>query len=97
MKRMDPKPLEDFSMWAMYQKGGLQANIPLLKKFVRDWIQMTTQKTAGQREGSKDLSYDNLERVKMGILCEAVALVVSGKLDLIDDSEYVDEDEDKEE
>ena len=41
---------------------------------------MSTQKTAGQR-GGKDLSWDNLERVKMEILCEAVALVLSGKLE----------------
>lgn len=81
----DPKPLEDFSMWAALQAGGQTANIPLLKELVGDWIQMTTQKTAGQRKDNpKDLSWDNLERVKMGILCEAVALVLSGKLDEID-------------
>ena len=45
---------------------------------------MTTQKTAGQR-GGKDLSWDNLDRVKMGILCEAVALVLSGDLDRLEE------------
>lgn len=44
---------------------------------------MTTQKTAGQR-GARDLSWDNLERIKMGILCEAVALVLSGELDKLE-------------
>ena len=49
---------------------------------------MATQKTAGQRKDKKgDLSWDNLERVKMGILCEAVALVLSGKLDELEESE----------
>lgn len=84
MARMDPKPLEDFLMWAALQNKGEKANIPLLKELVQDWIKMTTQKTAGQR-GGKDLSWDNLERVKMGILCEAVALVLSGKLDELEE------------
>jgi len=80
MTRQNPAPMEDFSMWAALRAGGQTANIPLLKELVNQWIQMATQKTAGQR-GGKDLSWDNLERVKMGILCEAVALVLSGKLD----------------
>lgn len=84
MERMDPKPLEDFSMWAMLKSGGQKANIPILKALVQDWIELATQKTAGQR-GGKDLSWDNLERIKMGILCEAVALVLSGKLDEIEE------------
>ena len=81
--RADPKPLEDFSMWAMLQRGGQEANIQLLREMVEQWVQMTVQKTAGQR-GGKDISWDNLERVKMGILCEAVALVVSGELDRLE-------------
>ena len=84
MERMDPKPLEDFSMWAMLKSGGQKANIPILKALVQDWIELATQKTAGQR-GGKDLSWDNLERIKMGILCEAVALALSGKLDEIEE------------
>lgn len=85
-ERMDSRPLEDFSMWAAFRAGGQQANIPALKELVGQWIQMTTQKTAGQRKGKKgEISWDNLERVKMGILCESVALVLSGKLDEIDD------------
>lgn len=86
MTRTAAVPLEDFSMWAALQARGQNANIPALKKLVGEWIQMATQKTAGQR-GGKDLSWDNLERVKMGILCEAVALVLSGKLDTLEDSD----------
>lgn len=81
--RADPKPLEDFSMWAMLQHGGQKANIQLLRELVEQWVQMTVQKTAGQR-GGKDIPWENLERVKMGILCEAVALVVSGELDRLE-------------
>lgn len=86
MPRPDSAPLEDFSMWAALQAGGQNANIPALKRLVEEWIQMATQKTTGQR-GGKDLSWDNLERVKMEILCEAVALVLSGKLDALEDSD----------
>lgn len=85
MVNLDPKPLEDFSMWTMLQRGGQKSNIPVLKELVNEWVQMATQKTAGQRKGCpKDLSWKNLERVKMGILCEAVALVLSGDLDKLE-------------
>lgn len=83
MKRLDSRPLEDFSMWTMLQRGGQKSNIPMLRELVGQWVQMTTQKTVGQR-GGKDLSWDNLERIKMGILCEAVALVLSGDLDRLE-------------
>lgn len=68
------------------QKGGQQADVSRLKRFVEQWIQTATQKTAGQR-GRKDTSWDNLERIKMGILCEAVALVLSGELDKLEKKE----------
>lgn len=85
MANLDPKPLEDFSMWTMLQRGGQKSNIPALKEFVNEWVKMVIQKTAGQRKGCpKDLSWENLERVKMGILCEAVALVLSGDLDKLE-------------
>lgn len=99
--RMDAKPLEDFAMWAMLQPGGQKGNVQGLKSFVHDWITMATQKNAGQRNGSKGIpweagskavSWDNLERVKMGILCEAVALVLSGKLNNIPEWVCVDDE-----
>ena len=34
----------------------------------------------------KDISWDNLERVKFTIICEAVLLVLSGKLDKLEDT-----------
>lgn len=81
---MDARPLEDFTMWAMLQDGGQHFEPDILEDLVSQWIQMATQKTAGQRKDKpKDLSWDNLERVKMGILGEAVALVLSGKLEII--------------
>lgn len=88
--------LEDFSMWVMLQQGGQKADIPGFKQYVHDWITMATQKTAGQRKdskgipwesGSRAVSWDNMERIKMGILCEAVALVLSGKLDELEEDD----------
>lgn len=83
--RFDPTPIEDFSMWAALQRGGTNANIPLLKEFVYQWVKAVTQKTAGQRKRGKDIDWDELPRIKMGILCEAVALVLSGKLDELEE------------
>lgn len=47
-RKYDPTPLEDFSMWACFQKGGVKGNPQALKDLVYDWIQITTQKTAGK-------------------------------------------------
>ncbi len=88
MTRQDPMQPENFSMWAAFRAGGQAANILMLKELVDQWLQMAAQKTAGQR-GGKDLSWDNMERVKMGILCEAVSLVLSGKLDGLEASEPI--------
>ena len=81
-RKYDSIPLEDFSMWVCFQKGGVKGNPQVLKDLVYDWIQITTQKTTGQtRLKNKDISWDNLERIKMGILVEATCLVVSGGID----------------
>lgn len=86
----------------MLQPGGQKGSVSNLKELVHDWITLATQKNAGQRKdgkgipwepGSKPVSWDNLERIKMGILCEAVALVLSGRLDAIEDGDETDEAE----
>lgn len=68
------------SMWSFLQMGGLKANYPVLKSACMEMRQMMMQKTAGQRaDRPKDLSWDNLERVKATIIVEAMALVLSGE------------------
>lgn len=68
------------SMWSFLQMGGLKANYPVLKDACMELRQMMMQKTAGQRANRpKDLSWDNLERVKATIIVEAMALVLSGE------------------
>lgn len=65
--------------WSFMQMGGdLKANYPALKQACLEMRKMMTQKTAGQRKDRpNDLSWDNLERVKVTIICEAMALVFS--------------------
>lgn len=78
-----PSPWENDmldTMWAFMQMGGLKADYPALKEACMELRQMMIQKTAGQRKDKpKDLSWDNLERVKVTIICEAMALVLSGE------------------
>ena len=38
------------TMWTFLMDKGQKANIPALKGYVYDLIQMTTQKTAGQKD-----------------------------------------------
>ena len=70
------------TMWTFLMTYGQEANIPALKEYVYDLIGMTTQKTAGQRKKVKhDINWDGLNMTLWGIVIEATALVLSGKLD----------------
>lgn len=69
------------SMWDFLKDGKQEANITALKDAVYTLIQMTTQKDAGQRKDSKGVPFEILDIVKWQIICEAVCLVLSGKLD----------------
>ncbi|WP_051650224.1 hypothetical protein [Selenomonas sp. AB3002] len=97
MMEQDPV-MRDFTtmiLWSWNQPGGKkpESNLQALKDAVRDLCQMTTQKSAGQKSPlsgrkykSKDISVaENLERVKFTIICEAVLLVLSGKLDKLEE------------
>ena len=86
------KGFTELAIMSFLQPGhGQKADISLLKEAVHDLCQMTMQKTAGQKRpngkgkyNEKDLSWDNLERVKFTIICEAVLLVLSGELDQLE-------------
>ena len=67
------------SMWDFLKDRKQEANITALKNAVYTLIGMTTQKDAGQR--GKGIPFDILDMVKWQIICESVALVLSGKLD----------------
>lgn len=74
------------TMWKFLMDKGQKENIPALKEYVFDLIEMTTQKTAGQRKETKnDISWDELDMTLMSIVIEATALVLSGRLDELKD------------
>lgn len=73
------------SMWDFLKDRNQEANIHGLKDGVYTLIQMTTQKDAGQRESGKNIPFELLDIVKWQIICEAVALVLSGKLNELED------------
>lgn len=82
MKRNPANDIKDM-MWGFLMDKGQKANIPALKEYVYDLIQLTTQKTAGQ-DGYKKKDHINFEELEMtmfSIVIEATALVLDGVLD----------------
>ena len=73
-------------MWAFLMDRGQQENIPELKAAVYRLIRMTTQKTAGQQKAAH-ISWETLDMEIMRIVIEATALVLSGKLDALEEKE----------
>lgn len=87
-------PLEDLTIWAMFQPQTCgKPDIAFLKENVYAIRDMAMQKTAGQRKNDKGISWDNLDRVKWNILIEACLLVLSGKLDGLEEKESKDDSE----
>lgn len=72
------------TMWSFLMDKGQKANIPALKEYVYDLIQLTTQKDAGQRGKSKNISFDDVDMIMFSIVCEATALVLSGELEKLE-------------
>lgn len=80
MKTNPANAIKD-TMWTFLMDKGQKANVPALKEYVYDLIQMTTQKDAGQRKAKQNISWDDLDMTLMSIVIEATALVLSGELD----------------
>lgn len=75
--------IKDF-MWSMFWMTHevQKADIDQLEDDIKTLIKMTTQKTAGQRKDKmKDISWDDLERIQMNIICGATVLYLTGCLD----------------
>lgn len=70
------------TMWAFLEMGSQKANYPALKQACMELRKMMMQKTAGQRKDrKKDISFENLPRIKNEIIIEAMALVLSGEFE----------------
>lgn len=90
MKNNPADAIKD-SMWDFLKTGKQKSNIPALKEYVNDLIQLTTQKDAGQRGKKANISFDDCEMTMFAIVCEATALVLSGDLDRLEaenDNQY---------
>ena len=79
-------------MMAHLKKGGHKPNITALKQAVERLTLATTQKDAGQRKDSTPETRVNwqspeIDMLHFIILAEAVALVLSGKLDELEATE----------
>lgn len=73
------------TMWTFLQIGQQKSNIPQLKKAIQDLIHMMTQKTAGQKVNTKDISLEqNFDMTIITIVLESVALYLSGDLDKLE-------------
>ena len=75
-------------MWKFLIDGGQKENIPALKGYVYDLIKMTTQKTAGQNkkfQAKGHINWEELDMTLMSIVIEATCLVLSGRLDGLED------------
>lgn len=73
-------------MWKFLVDKGQKENIPELKASVYRLIKMTTQKTAGQRKATAHISWETLDMEIMRIVIEATALVLSGRLDELENN-----------
>ena len=72
-------------MWSMFwvSHDAQRADIDQLEDDIKTLIHMTVQKNAGQRpyKLKNDISWANLERIQMNIICGATVLYLTGCLD----------------
>ena len=85
----------DKGMFDHLKKGGQKGNIGALKNAVERLCLALTQKDGGQRKDSNpdkcvNFACPELDMIQFVILCEAVALVLSGRLDGLDDVDKED-------
>ena len=89
MKNNPANEIKD-NMWDFLKDGSYKdAGVKQLKERVYDLINMTTQKGGGAHESQvgRMIPFEMLDLVKWSIICEAVALVLSGKLDELEEME----------
>lgn len=92
MKNNPANAIKD-NMWDFLKDGSYKdASVKQLKESVYDLIGMTTQKGGGAHPSQVGtmIPFEILDLVKWSIICEAVALVLSGKLDELEERENND-------
>ncbi len=83
-----PKEIKD-TMWGFLMWGEQKANIPALEDAVEELCHAAAQKNAGQKPYAKttDIDWRGLDWTMWRIVIEATALVLSGELDKLKESE----------
>ena len=76
-------------MWSFLMMGNQEANIPALKENLDLLRQAMIQKTAGQRKDDPGhyVSFDDIGTICNIIVCETMALYLSGGLDRLEELE----------
>lgn len=70
------------TMFAFLQLEHQKANIPVLKKAIQDLIKMMKQESSGTVK--RNISWEeNFDMTIITIVCESIALYLSGKLERI--------------
>lgn len=88
-------------MWAFLRAGFVKSNIKVLKQYCVDLRQLLIQKTGGQPKHKKanEVSFDDIGTICNSIVIEAMALYLSGDLDLLEkiksDRDVADRNENK--
>lgn len=84
VKRLDEGQLD--VMWSFLRAGMVKPNIPALKEYCDQLRQAMIQKTAGQRSDGPNgyVSFDDIGTIINCIVIEAMALRLSGVLDMLD-------------
>lgn len=73
------------TMFAFLQMSHQKANIPVLKKSIQDLITMMTQKSSGRSR--RDISWEeNFDMTIITIVCESIALYLSGSLNKLENT-----------
>lgn len=93
MKENQANQIKDV-MWTFLMDKGQKENIPALKEAVYDLIYLTTRKSGAYQKGKNyQVDWNDLDMVMMEIVIEATALVLSGRLDELEEKKGECEDD----
>ena len=81
---MNKSVIED-TMWTFLSMGAQKGSPARLNAYVQDLIHMAKQKNAGQAKYKHkgDISFDYVDPIKWGIICEAVALCLDERFEKV--------------
>lgn len=74
------------TVFGLVSMGKYKSDIPQLKESLDELRTLMVQKTAGQRKykKGKDISFDDLPRIKVAIIIGAMCIYLSGDLEILE-------------